>query len=249
MQANPKKNLSIRDLTKSVAHADLKSRILLDQVHFQIEENNTLVLLGPSGSGKSTLLRCIAGVEVFDHGDITWKGKTLHNHTPHEKRTVGMVFQQFQLFPHLTIMKNLMLAPSLSKDYDVIKTQQRARDLLHRFGLQDKEESLPHQLSGGQKQRIAIARALMMEPEILLLDEPTSALDPEMVNDVATLLKELSSSCALLIVATHELRLAEKIADHVLFLDQGKVSEYKNAEDFFKSPTSPRAKAFIANMH
>lgn len=249
MKDNSSQNLSIKNLTKSVPHADLKPRVLLDQVHFQIEEKNTLVLLGPSGSGKSTLLRCIAGVEAFDHGDITWKGKILHHHTPHEKRPVGMVFQQFQLFPHLTIMKNLTLAPSLLDNHDTIKVQQCARDLLHRFGLQDKEEAFPHQLSGGQKQRIAIARALMMEPEILLLDEPTSALDPEMVNDVAMLLKELSSSCALLIVATHELRLASKIADHVLFLDQGKVAEYKNAEDFFKSPTSMRAKAFIANMH
>lgn len=249
MPVNALNTLSVKDLTKTVSIKNQTVRLLLDQVHFRVEEKNTLVLLGPSGSGKSTLLRCLAGVETFNSGAITWKGSDLHHPSKQEKRTVGMVFQQFQLFPHLTIMKNLMLAPSLAKDCDPIKTEQRARDLLYRFGLQDKEEAFPHQLSGGQKQRIAIARALMMEPEILLLDEPTSALDPEMVNDVAMLLKELSSSCSLLIVATHELRLAKKIADHILFLDQGKVAEYKNAEDFFKSPTSSRAKAFIANMH
>lgn len=236
----PKSGFIAKNISKTVS----SGLDILKDIHFSVPARKTLVLLGPSGSGKSTLLRCIAGIENYS-GTMVYEGQSL----PHmEKGAIGLVFQNFQLFPHKTIMENLMLAPML-KGGDKKSLTQEAKDLLEHFGLPDKKDAYPHQLSGGQKQRIAIARALMMKPKILLLDEPTSALDPEMVNDVAALLSDIQSSCELLIVATHELRLAEKIADHVLFLDSGYVAEMRDAKDFFKDPHSDRAKKFIANMH
>ncbi len=216
---------------------------ILKDISFELPKNETAVLLGPSGSGKSTLLRVLAGIEPFENaGNLTWQGEKLHS-LP--KGSIGMVFQNFQLFPHLTIMENICLAPKLAGKERV---KERADALLDHFGIADKKESYPHRLSGGQKQRIAIARTLMMQPEILLLDEPTSALDPEMVGDVADLLNDIKTSCKLLIVATHELRLADKIADHVIFLESGKILEMQTGSDFFKTPQSKRAQSFISKM-
>ncbi len=234
------KKLVLNNISKVVG-SDLT---ILKDICFEVVAGNILVLLGPSGSGKSTLLRAIAGLESFT-GTMTWHGKKLN---ALDKGSIGLVFQNFQLFPHKTVLENLLLAPMLKGEKkDALKA--KAKKFLKHFGLLEKEESYPHQLSGGQKQRIAIARALMMSPKILLLDEPTSALDPEMVGDVAALLADIKTSCDLLIVATHELRLAEKIADEILFLDHGYVAEFRHAPDFFKDPHSQRAKKFIANMH
>lgn len=215
---------------------------ILKDITCAVTKRETLVLLGPSGSGKSTLLRCIAGLESFE-GDIIWKDKPL---SEYPRGYVGMVFQNFQLFPHLTIMENLTLAPTLKGEKEGV--QERARKLLKQFDLLEKEQAHPHQLSGGQKQRIAIARALMMRPSILLLDEPTSALDPEMVGDVADLLNIIKKECELLIVATHEMRLAQRIADHVAFFDYGVLCEFNTRIAFFENPTSLRAQKFVANM-
>lgn len=231
--------LAIKNVSLSVGALKI-----LDEIHCNVEQNETLVLLGPSGSGKSTLLRCLASLDSFE-GDIEWMKRPL---SALPTGSITLVFQNFQLFPHKSALDNLTLAPTLSGQ-DASKAEQKAFKLLEHFGLPEKAKDFPHQLSGGQKQRIAIARALMVDPEILLLDEPTSALDPEMVNDVATLLKDIKLSCKLLVVATHELRLAQKIADHVLFLDQGKVAEFTKGTDFFNSPASERAKKFISNMN
>ena len=230
--------LKIKHLNKHVPELHI-----LKDIHFSVNEKETLVLLGPSGSGKSTLLRCLAGLETFD-GDVLWKDKPIKNFP---RGYVGMVFQNFQLFPHLSVMENLTRAPKL-KGEDKTKIDEHARHLLMQFALPEKENAYPHQLSGGQKQRIAIARALMMEPSILLLDEPTSALDPEMVGDVADLLNGIKKSCELLIVATHEMRLAQRIADHVAFFDHGTLCEFNTRKRFFSDPSSERAKKFVANM-
>jgi len=229
--------LKVQHLFKSVPGIDI-----LSDISFSLPENETAVLLGPSGSGKSSLLRVLAGIEKYDRGTLLWNKNNLHSL---KKGAIGMVFQNFQLFPHLSVLDNLCLAPQLAKQEKVTR---RAEEILEHFGLDDKKNNYPHQLSGGQKQRIAIARTLMMQPEILLLDEPTSALDPEMVGDVADLLKDIKTSCKLLIVATHELRLAQKIADHVIFLESGKVLEMQEGQNFFKTPKSKRAQSFISKM-
>ena len=229
-------------LKLSHLHKSVQGLHILKDITIDIPSKETLVLVGPSGSGKSTLLRCIAGLESYK-GEIFWKNKPL---STYPKGYIGMVFQNFQLFPHLTVLKNLTLAVKLegkSKGYD-----EKARNLLQHFGLADKENAYPHQLSGGQKQRIAIARALMMAPKILLLDEPTSALDPEMVGDVANLLKDVKKNCDLLIVATHEMRLAKRIADHIVLLDHGKICEFTGGESFFHKPSTERGQKFIADM-
>lgn len=228
--------LKINNLNKYVP--DLH---ILNNISFEVPGGETLVLLGPSGSGKSTLLRCLAGLATFK-GDILWNEKPL---ATHPRGYTGMVFQNFQLFPHMTILKNLTLAPTLAKATQI---EERAKKLLTQFQLSQKAHAYPHQLSGGQKQRIAIARALMMEPSILLLDEPTSALDPEMVGDVANLLNVVKEKCDLLIVATHEMRLAKRIADHVAFFDHGHLREFSTPTHFFAQPSTPRAKEFVANM-
>lgn len=227
-----------------LSHIDKHARDLhiLKDVNLDIPSKETLVLVGPSGSGKSTLLRCIAGLEDYT-GEILWKNKPISSYP---KGYIGMVFQNFQLFPHLTVLGNLTLAVKLQGKIQDIDA--KARKLLKHFGLADKENAYPHQLSGGQKQRIAIARALMMEPKILLLDEPTSALDPEMVGDVANLLQDVKKSCDLLIVATHEMRLAKRVADHIAFLDKGVVCELTAGSEFFEKPKTERGQKFIADM-
>lgn len=243
-----KQGLNIQNLTRTVA----QGHTILKDVTCYIEPQKILVLLGPSGSGKSTLLRCIAGLDAYT-GAIHFDGTPVSNL---DAGTMGMVFQHFQLFPHKTIQGNLMLAPSLLTLQEPAQIEQRAHDLLKQFGMFDKAHAYPSQLSGGQKQRVAITRALMMNPKILLLDEPTSALDPEMVNDVADLLLQLKQTtqadhnqCKLLVIATHELRLAEKIADHILFLNHGVIEASQPASVFFENPHSPRAQKFLSNMH
>lgn len=243
-----KHGLTIHNLTRTLPNG----HTLLKDISCCVEKQKILVLLGPSGSGKSTLLRCIAGLDAYT-GDVCFDGMPV---STLPKGTMGMVFQHFQLFAHKTIRENLMLAPMLHQTMDAQTLEKKAHGLFTQFGMDEKSASYPAQLSGGQKQRVAIMRALMMDPKILLLDEPTSALDPEMVNDVADLLLQLGKAspdnthrCALLVVATHELRLAEKIADHVLFLNHGVVEASQPAAEFFNNPTSDRAKRFLSNMH
>ena len=231
-------------LKVSGLHKAFKAVEVLKDISFTSPMGSIVGLLGASGSGKSTLLRCLSRVETFKAGEIHFQGHPIHAVSAHE---IGLVFQSFQLFPHLTVWKNLTLAPYMMKDADKAGIDTKARELLQNFGLADKGDVHPSQLSGGQKQRIAICRALMMDPALLLFDEPTSALDPGMVNEVGSLIQSLKRPDRLIIVATHEMKLAHKIADDVLFMDQGKLLEHKPAKDFFKKPGSDQAKKFLEN--
>lgn len=218
---------------------------ILDTITCEFNPGEIVALLGPSGSGKTSLMRCIARLEPTDPGAIVMDGVAIQALKPTD---IGMVFQQFHLFPHLTVLENLCYSP----EHLGIMTEQtcnpKAMEMLRRFGLEDKADIHPHLLSGGQKQRVAIARALMMEPRILLFDEPTSALDPEMVDDVADLINGLRSPDRIIIMATHELKICKKIADRVLFLELGKLIEDSSAKDFFESPKSERARSFVERV-
>lgn len=211
--------------------------VILNDITLNLSVGKVIALLGSSGSGKSTLLRCISKLENLDSGTIICQGKT-----------IGLVFQGFHLFPHMTVLKNLTYAPIKAGKESVEIITTRAKDILISVGLQDKSENTPGQLSGGQKQRVAIARALMMNPDVLLFDEPTSALDPELVSDMARLIASLKRPDRLIIIATHELRVAKMIADEIVFLDQGAVAEQTPTETFFKEPNSERARGFLAQM-
>jgi ABC-type polar amino acid transport system ATPase subunit len=232
--------LKANNLSKS-----FNSNLILDDISFDIPQGTIAALLGPSGSGKSTLLRCISRLERVDGGDITFQGHPLTN-LP--SCAIGMVFQGFHLFPHMTVLKNLTHAPVYLKQLLKEEAETQAMALLEKFGLADKARQFPNQLSGGQKQRVAIARALIVNPPILLFDEPTSALDPEMVFEVASLIQGLKSPDRLIIMATHELRIAQLAADQILFLDQGALVENAPKEGFFKNPKAPRARQFIKNL-
>ncbi len=207
-----------------------------------------IAILGASGGGKTTLLRCIAGLEVFDEGDVLLNKKIL---TKKDKNKVGMVFQNFFLFPHKTVLENLCIAP-LCQGFSSIEVKTRAMKLLKSFGLENKKDSLPFSLSGGQKQRVSIARAMMLDPCLLLFDEPTSALDPEMVNDVALMISKTKNQDRIILLVTHELRLAEKIADQIIFLDQGRVCDDTNTKTFFDlsvhASGSKRSKQFLTSL-
>ena len=218
---------------------------VLNNISFDLKVGTVAALLGPSGSGKSTLLRCISRLETWDTGSITFQDQLL---TDLPSSSIGMVFQSFHLFPHMTVLQNLIHAPIQVKKISKTNARAEAMILLEKFNLADKAKSFPNQLSGGQKQRVAIARALMMDPPLLLFDEPTSALDPEMVSDVAALIQGLKSPNRLIIMATHELRVAKLAADHVLFLDQGILVENASNDHFFSDPKAERAQQFLKNM-
>lgn len=218
---------------------------VLKNVSCELAQGSITALLGPSGSGKSTLLRCIARLETPDSGQILFKGKTIHDLAGHE---IGMVFQSYHLFPHMSVLENLTFAPQKLGIMSTLEATLKAQDLLANFGLEDKADQFPGQLSGGQKQRVAIARALMVDPPILLFDEPTAALDPEMVGEVALLIASLKKPGRLIVLATHELKIAKLIADHVLFMDGGSLVENDPSSVFFSAPKSQRAKIFLERM-
>ncbi len=218
---------------------------ILDTITCEFNPGEIVALLGPSGSGKTSLMRCIARLEPTDPGAIVMDGVAIQALKPTD---IGMVFQQFHLFPHLTVLENLCYSPERLEIMTEQTCNPKAMEMLKRFGLEDKADIHPHLLSGGQKQRVAIARALMMEPRILLFDEPTSALDPEMVDDVADLINGLRSPDRIIIMATHELKICKKIADRVLFLELGKLIEDSSAKDFFESPKSERARSFVERV-
>lgn len=220
-------------------------QLILDDLSFEIPMGSIAALLGPSGSGKSTLLRCISRLETFETGTITFGGKHISDLRP---STIGMVFQGFHLFPHMTVLQNLIHAPISLKRMTKLKAIEEAMELLNKFGLADKASQFPNELSGGQKQRVAIARALIVNPPLLLFDEPTSALDPEMVSDVANLIRSLKSPNRLIIMATHELRAAKLACDQILFLDHGVLIENASTDTFFEKPKSKRAQQFIKNL-
>lgn len=233
--------LKVDHLSKKFHH-----HLILKDISFEIESGTIAALLGPSGSGKSTLLRCIGRLETKDmDGNITFKEHPITTLAPW---AIGLVFQGFHLFPHMTILQNLIHAPVSLKRLPKKEAKLEALSLLDRFGLSHKADHFPNELSGGQKQRIAIARALIMDPPILLFDEPTSALDPEMVSDVAEVIQGLKSPERFIIMATHELRLAKLAADQILFLDHGNLVENTSKQAFFKKPKAKRAQEFLKNL-
>lgn len=221
---------------------------VLKDISFTIKKGEVIVILGPSGCGKSTLLRCMNGLEDFQGGVIKLDGENIANSKkdwPLVRQKIGMVFQSYDLFPHMTIMENILLGP--------IKVQKRSREevtsqaekLLERIGLMDKKNVYPRQLSGGQKQRVAIVRALCMNPEILLFDEVTAALDPEMVREVLDVILELAKSGTTMAIVTHEMKFARAVADRILFIDQGSIIEENTPQAFFENPKTARAKQFL----
>ncbi|EEI16830.1 glutamate ABC transporter, ATP-binding protein GluA [Corynebacterium lipophiloflavum DSM 44291] len=223
----------------------------LTNINLEIPRGQVVVVLGPSGSGKSTLCRTINRLETIDAGTIEIDGKIL----PEEgkdlaklRSDVGMVFQQFNLFPHLTIRENVTLGPTQVRKLPKAEADKRAGELLDRVGIANQADKYPAQLSGGQQQRVAIARALAMDPKVMLFDEPTSALDPEMVGEVLDVMSELARSGMTMVVVTHEMGFARKVADRILFMSDGKIVEDTNPESFFDSPASERARDFLGKI-
>lgn len=227
------------------------SHVVLNDISETIEKGEKVVVIGPSGSGKSTFLRCLNLLEVPDGGEIWFEGKNIldpQNNINVLRRKMGMVFQQFNLFPHKTVKENITLAPVKLGVMKKEEADAKAMELLKRVGLPEKADSYPKQLSGGQKQRIAIARALVMNPDVMLFDEPTSALDPEMVGEVLELMKELAADGMTMVVVTHEMGFAKEVATRVLFMDQGKIMEQNTPEEFFGNPTNTRLKEFLSKV-
>lgn len=225
--------------------------LVLKGVSEHIEKGEKVVIIGPSGSGKSTFLRCLNLLEQPTGGTITFEGVDItdpKNDINKMRQKMGMVFQQFNLFPHLTVRENIKLAPVKLGLMTREQADQRALELLKRVGLPDKADAYPKQLSGGQQQRIAIARALAMNPDVMLFDEPTSALDPEMVGEVLNLMKELADEGMTMVVVTHEMGFARSVATRVLFMDGGVIAEQNDPETFFTNPQHPRLKEFLSQV-
>ena len=222
---------------------------VLKGVDLTIDKGDCVVLVGPSGCGKSTFLRCLNRLEEPDSGKVIFNGKEVTNHDiDHVRQNMGMVFQHFNLFPHLTVRKNITLAPVRLGLMKQPEADAKAMELLERIGLADKADTYPNMLSGGQKQRIAIVRALAMNPDVLLFDEPTSALDPEMVGEVLELMKELARSGMTMVCVTHEMGFAREVASRVIFIDEGVVKVDKPPKEFFANPENERLKAFLSKV-
>ena len=222
---------------------------VLKGVDLTINKGDCVVLVGPSGCGKSTFLRCLNRLEEPDGGKVIFNGKAVTDHDiDHVRQKMGMVFQHFNLFPHLTVKKNITLAPVKLGLMKQAEADAKAMELLERIGLADKADTYPNMLSGGQKQRIAIVRALAMNPDVLLFDEPTSALDPEMVGEVLELMKELARSGMTMVCVTHEMGFAREVASRVIFIDEGVVKVDKPPKDFFANPENERLKAFLSKV-
>ena len=222
---------------------------VLKGVDLTIDKGDCVVLVGPSGCGKSTFLRCLNRLEEPDGGKVIFNGKEVTNHDiDHVRQTMGMVFQHLNLFPHLTVRKNITLAPVRLGLMKQPEADAKAMELLERIGLADKADTYPNMLSGGQKQRIAIVRALAMNPDVLLFDEPTSALDPEMVGEVLELMKELARSGMTMVCVTHEMGFAREVASRVIFIDEGVVKVDKPPKEFFANPENERLKAFLSKV-
>ncbi len=224
---------------------------VLSGIDIEIRKGDVVVVIGPSGSGKSTFLRCLNRLEestggsiYFEDVDITAKDVNINKH----RQKMGMVFQQFNLFPHLTIMRNLTIGPMKLLGKSQAEAEARAQELLDRVGLGDRAQSYPNQLSGGQKQRVAIVRALCMEPEVMLFDEPTSALDPEMVGEVLEVMKELARDGMTMVVVTHEMGFAREVANRVIFIDEGKIMEEGAPDQIFTNPQHPRLQDFLSKV-
>jgi polar amino acid transport system ATP-binding protein len=226
---------------------------VLKGIDLTVQSGEVIAIIGKSGSGKSTLLRCINGLEAFQDGALTVDGKPLLHESAAAMRElrqhVGMIFQSFNLFPHLTVGRNVMLAPTLVKKTDKASAAVLAKKLLERVGLAEKFDAMPDQLSGGQQQRVAIARALAMEPAVLLCDEITSALDPELVGEVLRVVESLADEGMTLLMVTHEMSFARKVSDRVIFMHQGRVHEMGPPQAVFGNPQTPELKQFLSSLH
>jgi len=225
--------------------------VVLQDINLAIRRGSVSVICGPSGSGKSTLLRCINGLERTQAGTITVLGRKLSERvlaSSSFRSEIGMVFQRFSLYPHMTALANVMLAPRKVRRQPPDEAAQRAHEMLARVGLSDKAGAYPSQLSGGQQQRVAIARALVMEPKILLFDEPTSALDPEMIREVLDVMRDLARSGRTMLIVTHEMGFAREVADNIIFMDAGTIVEEAPSASFYSSPQSDRARRFLDNI-
>ncbi len=238
--------ISVKNLQKSFGQLQVLSGVDID-----INRGDVVVVIGPSGSGKSTFLRCLNRLEestggniFFEGEDITAKNVNINKH----RQKMGMVFQQFNLFPHLTIMRNLTIGPMKLLNKSKEEAEKQAQELLDRVGLGDRAQSYPNQLSGGQKQRVAIVRALCMDPTVMLFDEPTSALDPEMVGEVLEVMKELARAGMTMVVVTHEMGFAREVANRVIFIDEGKIMEEGAPDEIFTSPKHPRLQDFLSKV-
>ena len=221
---------------------------ILDGISFSVKKSEVIVIVGPSGCGKSTLLRCINALEPIQEGSITLDGDVIERNSktlPLLRQRIGMVFQSYDLFPHLTVLDNILLAPCKVQKRDKEEVKQEAMSLLERVGLKEKAKSYPRELSGGQKQRVAIVRALCMHPEILLFDEVTAALDPEMVREVLDVMLDLAKQGRTMLIVTHEMQFARAIADRIIFFDNGKIVEEATPDEFFDNPKTERAKQFL----
>ena len=235
--------ISVRGLEKSFG----KDIQVLKGIDIDIFKGDVVVVLGPSGSGKSTFLRCLNRLEEPTGGHIFFEGTDKVNINVHRQK-MGMVFQQFNLFPHKTVIDNLTMAPVKLLGKSKAEAKKDAMDLLERVGLAEKANAYPNQLSGGQKQRIAIVRALAMNPDVLLFDEPTSALDPEMVGEVLDVMKELAKAGMTMVVVTHEIGFAKEVATDVVFIDDGVIKEKNNPQEFFNNPQDDRLKEFLSKV-
>ncbi len=239
--------IETKDLTKTFGTLEV-----LKGISLTVKKGDKVVIVGPSGSGKSTFLRCLNLLETPTSGEIWFEGEQVNApkcDIDRLRRKMGMVFQHFNLFPHLTILQNITLAPVTLKLKTKAEAEARAMELLKRIGLADKAGTYPAMLSGGQKQRIAIVRALAMNPDVMLFDEPTSALDPEMVGEVLQLMKELADDGMTMVCVTHEMGFAREVANRVLFMDEGKIMEDSdNPAEFFSNPQNPRAREFLSKV-
>ncbi|PKJ58664.1 polar amino acid ABC transporter ATP-binding protein [Bacillus sp. SN32] len=224
---------------------------VLKQINLQIEKGEVVVIIGPSGSGKSTLLRCINRLETINEGVLTVNGTAINDRKTdinQVRRNIGMVFQHFHLYPHKTVLQNIMLAPVKVLRQSPEQAKETARYYLEKVGIPDKGDAYPSQLSGGQQQRVAIARGLAMKPEVMLFDEPTSALDPEMIGEVLDVMKTLAKEGMTMVVVTHEMGFAKEVADRIVFIDGGKILEEAMPAEFYANPKEERARLFLSRI-
>lgn len=239
--------IEVRDLYKSFNNLEVIKGVTL-----KVERGEVVSIIGSSGSGKSTLLRCINFLEKKDRGEIVFDGKVIGK-APHEinqlRKRVGMVFQNFNLFPNMTVLENVMSGPKIIKKMKVEKAEEIAREFLNKVGLEDKADTYPAMLSGGQKQRIAIARTLAMSPDVILFDEPTSALDPELVGEVLMVMKELAKMGMTMIIVTHEMAFAKEVSDKVVFLNEGKIAEMGTPNEIFNNPKHEKLQSFLCSIN
>ncbi len=238
--------IEVKNLSKSFGNLEV-----LRGISEKVEDEEVVCVIGPSGSGKSTFLRCLNLLEQPTGGDVFLDGQKINDegvNIDEIREKLGMVFQSFNLFPHMTVLKNITLAPVKVKNMPEEEAEAKARELLKTVGLDDKAEAYPSSLSGGQKQRVAIARALAMDPEVMLFDKPTSALDPEMVGEVLAVMKDLAEKGMTMVIVTHEMGFAREVADRVLFMDQGVIMEQGTPEELFGNPQNERTKSFLSKV-